>query len=109
MRRACGVGVLLMHFELRVQSLDVAIDQLNQELSAPGWLIGADQIGPPPLDCLAKADELRRVHVAREVVKGAVPDWIEGMAGDENLGDAPIFDGVERLPAQQPNGLEPIV
>ena len=98
-----------MHFELRVQSLDVAIGQLNQELSAPGWLVGADQIGPPRLDCPAIADVLRLVHVAQEVVKGAVPDWIGGITGHENLGDAPIFDGVERLPAQQPNGLEPIV
>jgi hypothetical protein len=48
-------------------------------------------------------------HIAQEVVKRGFAGWPQGMAGHENRGDAPIVVGLNRLTAQQANGLEPIM
>jgi hypothetical protein len=58
------VGVFLVHFEIRVCSFDVPIDEVKQELSAPGRLRGTHQIEPPRGDRLPITRQRRAIHVA---------------------------------------------
>ena len=103
------VGVFLVHFELGVQALDVPVDQVDQKLSALVRHRGTHQIGPARLDVLLIARVRPAIHVAQELIEGLGPGGIECVAGQKDLGDAAILEGVDGLTSQQPRGLEPIV
>ena len=103
-----GVRVRFVHFEYRVQALDVPIDQVEQDLSALGFVPGAEQIGPPLHQCLPIAVALLFIEIAQEVIELIFPDGIEAMAGHEDLGNTPIFI-VDGIAAQKADGFEAIL